>query len=94
MSHIVEGQKKLGLRITRIKGQIDALEKSLLAGAECASFLHQVASIRGAVDGLMSEALEGHIREHLGYFQANDPHAEHRQQDLEEVINVLKTYLK
>ncbi len=71
-----------------------SLENALLTGIECASFLHQVASIRGAVDGLMSEALEGHIREHLGHFHEDDPHAEHRQQDLDEVINVLKTYLK
>lgn len=94
MSHIVENQKKLTQRINRIKGQIASLENALTTGVECASFLHQVASIRGAVDGLMSEALEGHIREHLGHFHANDPHAEHRQQDLDEVINVLKTYLK
>lgn len=94
MSHITENQKKLGARISRIKGQIDALEKALYGGVECANFLHQVASMRGAIDGLMSEALEGHIREHLGHFPADDPHAEHRQQDLDEVINVLKTYLK
>lgn len=94
MSHIVESQKKLTQRIHRIKGQLASLEQALSGGVECASFLHQVASIRGAVDGLMSEALEGHIREHLGHFHVDDPHAAHRQQDLDEVIHVLKTYLK
>ena len=94
MSHIVESQKKLTQRIHRIKGQLASLEQALASGVECASFLHQVASIRGAVDGLMSEALEGHIREHLGHFHEGDPHAAHRQQDLDEVIHVLKTYLK
>ena len=92
MSHSIENQKKLGLRINRIKGQIDALEKSLQNGDACASFLHQVASVRGAIDGLMAEALEGHIREHLDPAHHEDTHT--RQQDLNEVINVLKTYLK
>lgn len=94
MSHIVENNKKLSTRISRLKGQMDALDKSLNSGIECANFLHQVASIRGAIDGLMSEALEGHIREHLGHFHDDDLHAAHKQQDLEEVIHVLKTYLK
>lgn len=94
VSHIIESQKKLHQRIQRIKGQIAAIEHALTDGIECAQFLHQVASMRGAVDGLMSEALEGHIREHLGHVHAEDPHAAHRQQDLEEVIHVLRTYLK
>lgn len=94
MSHITENNKKLGLRINRIKGQIEALEKSLYSGVACANFLHQVASVRGAIDGLMSEALEGHIREHLGHAHQNDGAGHNHQEDLDEVINVLKTYLK
>jgi DNA-binding FrmR family transcriptional regulator len=97
MSHITENKKKLSARISRIKGQVDAIEKSLHAGVECTHFLHQVASVRGAIDGLMSEALEGHIREHLGHHLSrhDDEHDESsHQHDLEEVINVLKTYLK
>ncbi|HEY0906603.1 MAG TPA: metal/formaldehyde-sensitive transcriptional repressor [Methylophilus sp.] len=93
MSHIAENQRKLGARISRIRGQIDALEKALHEGVACANFLHQVASMRGAIDGLMSEALEGHIREHLGHAHSGE-HAAHFQDDLEEIIYVLKTYLK
>lgn len=91
MAHINQNRQKLLTRISRIKGQILAMESALNSGVDCADFLHHVASVRGATDGLMSEALEGHIREHLG--ENNHP-AEERQQDLEEVINVLKTYLK
>ncbi len=54
--------------------------------------------MRGAIDGLMSEALEGHIREHLGHRQVSHHAHGHDEashhNDLEEVINVLKTYLK
>ena len=75
----------------RIHGQVEAMENSLHQGVDCAAFLHQIASIRGAIDGLMSVALEGHIREHLGHEHG---HSAARKEDLEQVINVLKTYLK
>lgn len=91
MAHINHNKQKIFTRINRIKGQVIAMESALSNGVDCAAFLHQIASIRGAVDGLMSEALEGHIREHLGDVQ--EPSAQ-REQDLEQVISVLKTYLK
>jgi len=34
------------------------LERALEAGADCAPVLQQIAAIRGAVNGLMSEVLE------------------------------------
>lgn len=91
MSHINHSKHKLLARLNRIKGQIEAIDSALNHGVACSAFLHQVASVRGAIDGLMSEALEGHIREHLG---DADHDSAHREQDLEEVISVLKTYLK
>lgn len=91
MAHINHNKQKVLTRINRIKGQIEALETALAKEVDCAAFLHQIASVRGALDGLMSEALEGHIREHLG---AVHEHSEQREQDLEQVISVLKTYLK
>ena len=53
--------------------------------------LQQIAAIRGAVNGLMNEVLEGHIREHLGAEQAS---AEQRREDLELVVTALRSYLK
>jgi len=91
MSHVNHNAPKLFARLNRIKGQIEALDLALKNDVACSVFLHQIASVRGAIDGLMSEALEGHIREHLGN---NSHEGEEREQDLEQVINVLKTYLK
>ncbi len=91
MSHIVQDKKKLLIRVRRIKGQVEAMEKALTEGSDCAAVLQQIASIRGAVNGLMSGILEEHIREHLGSVAASQ---KQRQQDLYEVISVLKTYLK
>lgn len=91
MSHTVKDRKKLLTRVRRIKGQVEAMEKALNEQPDCAAVLQQIASIRGAVNGLMAEMLEGHIREHLG-FEVVQP--EQRQQELEQVVNVIRSYLK
>ena len=58
---------------------------------DCSAILQQIAAIRGAVNGLMSEVLEGHIREHLG---VDNIAPEQRKNDLEQVVSVVKRYLK
>ena len=91
MSHTIHDKKKLLARVRRIKGQAGALESALEQESECAAILQQIAAIRGAVNGLMLEVLEGHMREHLGAEEAT--HAE-RLEDLDQVVLVLRSYLK
>ena len=91
MAHTIKGKAKLLTRVRRIRGQSDALEKALDSDADCAAVLQQIAAIRGAVNGLMSEVLEHHLRNYLGS-EATD--AAQRGRDLEEVVSVLKSYLK
>ena len=91
MSHTVHDKKKLLARVRRIKGQTGALESALEQETDCAAILQQIAAIRGAVNGLMLEVLEGHMREHLGTEEAT--HAE-RLEDLDQVVRVLRSYLK
>ncbi|WP_137973115.1 metal/formaldehyde-sensitive transcriptional repressor [Pseudomonas sp. F(2018)] len=91
MAHTAKWQKQLLTRVRRIKGQAQALEKALEQESECAAILQQIAAIRGAVNGLMAEVLEGHIREHLG---ADDVSPQQRHEDLEQVVGVLRSYLK
>ncbi|RQM63428.1 metal/formaldehyde-sensitive transcriptional repressor, partial [Aeromonas hydrophila] len=62
MSHTIHGKKKLLARVRRIKGQAGALESALEQESDCAAILQQIAAIRGAVNGLMLEVLEGHMR--------------------------------
>ena len=87
MPHTVEGKKHLLTRVRRIKGQAEALEKSLEKGSECSAVLQQIAAIRGAVNGLMLEVLEGHLRDHLG---ADGLPPVQRNEDLEQVVAVLR----
>lgn len=91
MSHTTKGKKQLLTRVRRIKGQSEALERALEQDIDCAAILQQIAAIRGAVSGLMTEVLEGHLREHLGT-DAISP--QQRGEDLEQVIAVLRSYLK
>ena len=91
MPHTVKDKKQLLTRVRRIKGQAEALENALEEGRDCSAILQQIAAIRGAVNGLMVEVLEGHLREHLG---AETFTPEQRQADLEQVAAVLRSYLK
>lgn len=90
MAHVQENSKKLLTRVRRIKGQAEAIEKSLAQSADCYAVLQQIAAIRGAVNGLMNEVLESHIREHLGAEMT----AQQRQQEIEQVVSALRSYLK
>lgn len=91
MSHIISSKKQLLTRVRRIKGQAEGLERALQQEGDCAALLQQIAAIRGAVNGLMAEVLEGHLREHLGP-QVED--VQQREADLDQVIGVLRSYLK
>tara|TARA_R110002167_G_scaffold29817_6_gene99191 strand:- start:344 stop:619 length:276 start_codon:yes stop_codon:yes gene_type:complete len=91
MSHTIAGKQKLLTRVKKIKGQTIALENSLESDPECMKILQQIAAIKGAVNGLMKEVLEDHLREHLGI---KDISQQQRTEELEQVILILKSYLK
>lgn len=91
MPHTIKDKKQLLTRVRRLQGQAAALEKALDSEAECLAILQQIAAIRGAANGLMAQVLERHIREHLG--TENVPAAQ-RTADIEEVVTVLRSYLR
>ncbi len=92
MSHTIRDKKKLIDRVRRIKGQIEGIERALEQEQDPSRILHNIAGCRGAINGLMAEVMEGHIRLHVV-----DPHiipTPDQADAIEEVIDVLKTYLK
>jgi DNA-binding FrmR family transcriptional regulator len=92
MAHTTQDKKKLLTRIRRIKGQIEALEKAVAEEQDCSSVLQLIAACRGAISGLMAEVVEGHIRFHVVDPDRNPTSGQ--AQATQELIGVLKTYLK
>jgi len=90
MAHIVANKEKLILRIKKIKGQLNSIEKALEEDNNCFKVLQQISASRGAIQSLMSEVLDGHIKEHLGSHVSD----EQREQEIENLTSLLKTYLK
>jgi Uncharacterized protein conserved in bacteria len=89
MSHTLKHKKPLLNRVRRLKGQLEALERALDDETGCYPILQQITAIRGAINGLMSTVIEGHIREHMQpLLEQEEPEA------TEELIKVLRSYLK
>ncbi|WP_445621129.1 formaldehyde-responsive transcriptional repressor FrmR [Kushneria sp. Sum13] len=91
MPHSPAAKKRVLTRVRRIRGQCEALERQLEAGAECAPILQQIAAMRGAINGLMSEMMETHIRETFGEGAASD---EARNARVDETASLIRSYLK
>jgi DNA-binding FrmR family transcriptional regulator len=92
MSHTVRQQAKLLNRIRRIRGQIDAIERALQSAAACEQVMHRIAGARGALDGLLSEVVDEHIRSHL-VEPLKGSNAE-AAAAAEELADVFRSYLK
>jgi DNA-binding FrmR family transcriptional regulator len=90
LSHTTKNKAKTLSRVRRIKGQVEAVERALEGDSECEDILQLVASCRGALNGLMAELIEGHLR-----FHVLDPGQKTHPSQLEaadELIAVVKRY--
>lgn len=89
MAHTTRNKAELLVRVRRIAGQVAAIENALMDEAECSRVLQLIAGSRGAMDGLMAEVLEGHVRLHVA-----NPKATDRAQATEDLIRLIRSYLK
>ena len=92
MAHTIQDKTKLTLRIRRIRGQLNAVEKALGGDRDCSEVLHTLMACKGAMGSLISEVLEGHINSHI-----LKPHKKPDREQLEaaeELIGIIKTYLR
>jgi len=90
--HTIREKNKLLARVRRIRGQVEAIERALETEIGCADVLQVIASVRGAMNGLMAEVMEDHIRFHV-VDPAREPNKQ-RAQGAQELIDVVRTYLK
>jgi DNA-binding FrmR family transcriptional regulator len=90
MSHTKSEKAKLMNRIRRVRGQIEALERAVESEEGCAAVLHLIVAARGAINGLMGEVIEDHIRLHV----IDPPKDIERKRGAEELIEAVQSYLK
>ena len=92
MAHTVREKEKLLNRVRRIRGQVQSIERALESEAGCTAVLQRIAAVRGAINGLMAEVIDGHIRTHMIDPQRTASRSEQRAAN--ELLDVLRTYIR
>ena len=90
MPHQVHEKQKLLNRVRRLRGQIDAVERAIDAEDSCAAVMHRLTACRGAVNSLLAEVIEDHVRDHL--FAAGKSGATTAAAD--ELIDIVHAYFR
>ncbi|EBH7173969.1 metal/formaldehyde-sensitive transcriptional repressor [Salmonella enterica] len=94
MPHSPEDKKRILTRVRRIRGQVEALERALESGEPCLAILQQIAAVRGASNGLMSEMsemVEIHLKDEL---VSGETTPDQRAVRMAEIGHLLRAYLK
>ncbi len=86
MAHVAT-DRMLRNRVRRLKGQVEAIEKTI-AGGDCSRTLQLIAAARGAMGALMQEVLQGHLREHVGRGSTRS-----RAKAIQEIARAMRSYL-
>ena len=92
MGHTVKEKGKLLNRVRRIRGQVDAVERALQSEEGCSEVLQLITATRGAINGLMAEVLEEHVRTHV-LAPDIDRRSSHSKA-ADELLGVVRAYLK
>jgi DNA-binding FrmR family transcriptional regulator len=92
MGQYTKEKQKLLARVRRIRGQVEALERALEAEKGSAEVLQQIAAVRGAVNGLMTEVIEDHVLTRVAHPSITDEAT--REKGAEELIEVVRAYLR
>ncbi|MGE5721323.1 MAG: metal/formaldehyde-sensitive transcriptional repressor [Sphingomonadales bacterium] len=91
MAHLSHSNADLIARVRRIGGQIAAVERSLRDENDCATVLHLVAAVRGAVNGLLDQIIAEHVDAHVARPGLTD---HERAQGAEELLAAIRRYSK
>jgi DNA-binding FrmR family transcriptional regulator len=92
MVHTIRDRAKLVNRVRRIRGQVSAIEGLLQEEAGCERVMQTIAACRGAINGLMAEVVEDHVRFHV-VGPDIDPTSD-QAQAAEQLVDLVRSYLK
>jgi DNA-binding FrmR family transcriptional regulator len=90
--HTIREREKLIARVRRIRGQIEGIERALVEEKGCYEVLQTVTAARGALNGLVAEMIEDHVR-----FHVLDPHEKisaKRARAADELVDIVHAYVK
>ncbi len=92
MSHTIREKQKLLVRVRRLRGQVDAIERALERESGCEKVMHLIAGVRGATSSLMAEVMEDHVRAH--FVEPKQKSAGSLTDAAEQLIDVVHAYIK
>lgn len=92
MAHTVRDKKKLLNRVMRIRGQVEAVRRAIQDEADCTDIMQLVAATRGAMNSLLAELVEGHVRHHMVDPERRPSSSEARA--AQELIDVVRSYVR
>lgn len=88
MSHLSREKLDLVSRTKKVIGQLESVLRGLNEDSPCTDVLQRLAAARGAINSLMGELMEDHIRNHMPRKNKTSEEA------TEDLIEIVRTYLK
>ena len=88
MSHTSREKLDLVNRTKKVIGQLEGTLRALNEDEQCADVLQRLAAARGAINSLMAELMEDHIRNHMPRSSKSSAEA------TEDLIGIVRSYLK
>lgn len=88
MTHLSREKLDLVNRTKKIIGQLESVLRGLNEDEQCADVLQRLAAARGAINSLMAELMEDHIRNHMPRKNKSSEEA------AEDLIEIVRSYLK
>ena len=88
MSHTSREKLDLVNRTKKVIGQLEGTLRALNEDEQCADVLQRLAAARGAINSLMAELMEDHIRNHMSRNSKSSAEA------TEDLIGIVRSYLK
>jgi DNA-binding FrmR family transcriptional regulator len=88
MPHTSREKLDLLNRTKKVIGQLEAALRALHQDQPCAEVLQRLSAARGALNSLMGELMEDHIRNHMPRKSKSSEEA------AEDLIEIVRTYLK
>jgi FrmR/RcnR family transcriptional regulator, repressor of frmRAB operon len=90
--HTAREREKLIARVRRIRGQIEAVERAIVEEKGCYDVLQTVTAARGALNSLVAEMVEDHVRFHV--LDPEEKVSAKRARAADELVDIVRAYVK